>query len=213
MLFTGLLGMGAAPAMYRGLSFSFAHPMLSQAVALSLVGTVLYTAWSNRRKIEVYARLLIDQATLARVVSQDRLTSVFLQQRYVDACAEALLLRYSVQVTRQRLAALRVAKTREGLENDLDDGNMHNVDGEDDNAAAAVHNDSAYRDKKTLSDLEQACEELSDASAKHVTALQRHVGEMMQAWGLMKIEGEVGGEWSVCEVHKVEEALDRRQDF
>jgi hypothetical protein len=79
-----------------------AYPVLAQSVAASVLTTLAYTAWSGRRKIEVCAQLLLDQACIARIESQDGQTVAFIQQRYVEVCTDALLLVYCVELTKQR---------------------------------------------------------------------------------------------------------------
>jgi hypothetical protein len=193
VLFTSFIALGAAPAIYRGLNFSFEHPMFAQMVAASIVSTIAYTAWSSRLKIEMAAKLLIEEATLSRVVSQDSQTALFVQEQYLDACSDATMLLYCVKLTMQRLR-------------DFD----HFVPGE-------VGNSGMDDD---MMQFIRNCEELQLAesgSGLLVQPLQEKANNLLASWRLVgtssqhdKNEDFLVGQ-QVCEVDRVEQVLGDRQ--
>ena len=140
VLFTTLIAIGAAPAIYRGLNFSFEHPMFAQSVVLSIAFTIAYTTWSSRRKIEMSANLLIEDATMARLLSQDSQTAYFIQQQYVDALTESLMHLYISKLINQR-ALLNSPCTDKLLEKELISAP---VDEDDNMPASPQMEDKAY---------------------------------------------------------------------
>lgn len=204
VLFSTVIVLGAAPALYRGINFSFDHPMLAQMVAASMLSTVAYTAWSSRRKIEMSLKLMIEEATLARVVSQDCQTLSFVQEKYVDVCADTLLLLYAVRLSKQRA---KYVDEREGDCAAVTDSGV----AENENRGWVTRN------KAFIEDYCRDCEEMSLAQSGGgegslmTPALRRKVESMLLEWGLETREGDgAGGEGGVCEIDRVEDILARR---
>mmetsp|Transcript_8725 Transcript_8725/g.14825 ORF Transcript_8725/g.14825 Transcript_8725/m.14825 type:complete len:661 (-) Transcript_8725:19-2001(-) len=195
VLFATLIALGAAPATYRGLNFSFAHPTFAKIVAASIVGTIAYTAWSSRLKMEMAAKLLIEEATVSRLVSQDGQTTQFIQQQYLDVCTDAVMLLYSVKLTKQRMRNVDKFVAGEagnsGMDNDLLEFIRHSEE----------------------LDLAQP------GSTLLVQPLQEKANQLLQAWDLVgkgsrdedrsDNDGVAAGE--VCEVELVETVLGRQE--
>ena len=183
--------------------------MFARAVAVSLLWTLAYTAWNSRSKMEISARLLIEEATLARLASQDQQTAQFIQQRYVDVCSDAVLLRYAVLLARQRERQRSTEAAARG------DAGGSSGSGSGDEADTET-------DKETETEIERSVAAAAGLEEGELdTVLQRKASEMLETWGVVLAregaegqgqggEGQGQAEVWVCEVDGAGQLLDHQ---
>ena len=212
--------------------------MFATAVAASIVGTIAYTAWSSRRKIEMAAKLLIEEATLARIVSQDSQTAVFIQQQYVNVCSDALLLVYGVKLSQQRGRLVDEERGVNHRDSAAGEGTSRGAVNKEVLAggvgSGGDREAGGRASKGEMRDFLRDCEEMALAEGGGggggvmAPALQEKVRHLLEAWELQGggagasrqqqggADGQDGqeegqdGQQEVCEVEQLEEVFNRQ---
>jgi len=85
---------GAMPLAYRSLNYAFLYPGLSEALAVSVIGTISYGIWSQRYNARVSQSQVVANALLHRLQARDDAVVLLLQEGAVRHVSQAVLGEY-----------------------------------------------------------------------------------------------------------------------
>eukprot|EP00934_Nitzschia_sp_Nitz4_P005789 Nitzschia sp. Nitz4//scaffold43_size134323//38993//40468//NITZ4_003290-RA/size134323-snap-gene-0.43-mRNA-1//1//CDS//3329551921//5779//frame0 len=89
-----LVVFGALPLAYRSLNFAFLYPGLSEALAFSVVFTILYGIWQQRYNARTSQSYAVSNALLHRVLARDDAAVWVLQEEAIRQTTQGILAEY-----------------------------------------------------------------------------------------------------------------------
>ena len=87
----------------RSIDFVMEHPVFYQAIAVSIVGTSVHTAWNNGKNIETAALLRVYEALICRITSQDEHALNLLRSEFVSRYVDIMVLLYTIEMLQMKL--------------------------------------------------------------------------------------------------------------
>jgi hypothetical protein len=89
-----LVFFGALPLAYRSLNYASLYPGLSEALAISVIGTITYGIWSQRYNARISQSRAVANALLHRVQARNDAVVLVLQEGAVRQVSQAVLSEY-----------------------------------------------------------------------------------------------------------------------
>jgi hypothetical protein len=79
------------------------HPIFYKAIAVSILGTSVYTARNNGKNIETAALLRVYEALICRITSQDEHGLNPLRSQFVSRYVDIMVLLYTIEMLQMKL--------------------------------------------------------------------------------------------------------------
>lgn len=89
-----LVAFGAIPLAYRSLNYAFLYPGLSEALAISVIGTITYGLYSQRYNARISQSHVVANALMHRVQARNDAVVLVLQEGAVRQVSQAVLSEY-----------------------------------------------------------------------------------------------------------------------